>query len=440
MGGGACSTNRQRLKGAQQWNGSEERRYCRVPICRADKNVSVEPITPQPHNPADIFPADDAEPVFTVSFLLELPHSLRIGEVRFLVSDYGEDWPGWSAGALGFMAGFPPLPPKRQPRYRIEIKDAKTRGREPLRAANRAFPDWDRWMVSRRRRLGRRVRRVLSDLRGPVERKSIACVSLFIREEDALGAWGEEGFEWLSRCFDDALDILNQYIVVLAGMTDEVHISSLTRSDLPRLQPVNVTLEPPGVWSPISTTLDIHSFFPQGLPPERSAEEVANAVNVIYEYRAGRAPFVPFIELYQAAEHHLFSGRNAQSVISTATASEVLINTMLRVLWAQLELDPEKLPGALNCGFQNQLKDQIPKFLDVTLDLKDEQTPAGIWKRDCYDLRNRVVHEGHKPTSGEALACKVSLRLFANWLGESLKSDPRTTGLIGFLKWEPAAF
>jgi hypothetical protein len=199
---------------------------------------------------------------------------------------------------------------------------------------------------------------------------------------------------------------------------------------------MQVSVEPPDATPDLNTWLDIHTDFPEGLPYERSPEEIMGAVEAIHQYRAGRAPFVPFIELYQAAEHHLFSGRNAQSVISTATASEVLINTLLRVLWSELSLDPKKLAGVLACGFQNQMKDHIPTFLDAALDLRDEETPAGIWRRNCYDLRHRVVHEGHKPSTPEAFDCKRSLRTFSYWLGESLKPDPRTEGLAKFLKGE----
>ncbi len=43
----------------------------------------MEPITPREFDPSRIRPDDDAEPIAALSFLLELPHCLRINDVVF---------------------------------------------------------------------------------------------------------------------------------------------------------------------------------------------------------------------------------------------------------------------------------------------------------------------------------------------------------------------
>jgi len=113
-------------------------------------------------------------------------------------------------------------------------------------------------------------------------------------------------------------------------------------------------------------------------------------------------------------------------VIAACTATEVFINTLFRVLWVYLERDPEKLKGILTAGFKNQLTDLLPKFLDESLDLKDQSLPPGRWHAECYLLRNRVVHEGHKATAGEAYDSKVATGDFVRWIGKALSPDPRT--------------
>jgi hypothetical protein len=113
------------------------------------------------------------------------------------------------------------------------------------------------------------------------------------------------------------------------------------------------------------------------------------------------------------------------------------MNTLFRVIWAANELDPRELQGVLSCGFRNQLETHLPRLLDEGLDLKDEDSPAGIWYRDCYLLRNRVVHEGHKPTSAEALNSKLASGSFARLLGEALTDDLRTDGVKQFLLGRP---
>jgi hypothetical protein len=51
---------------------------------------------------------------------------------------------------------------------------------------------------------------------------------------------------------------------------------------------------------------------------------------------------------------------------------------------------------------------------------------------DCYLLRNEVVHEGHKPDDGEALAAKMATGAFTRWLGQSLTDDERLDGIKRF--------
>lgn len=190
-------------------------------------------------------------------------------------------------------------------------------------------------------------------------------------------------------------------------------------------------------WSSPSGTLDVHATIRDDLPAERPEEDVVGAVNIIHEARAGRVPFFQWLELYQASEHHLGSGRNDQSVVAACTATEVLVNTLFRVIWAAKELDSEKLAGVLSSGFKNQLQDHLPRFLDQDLDLADESAPPGRWHHDCYRLRNRIVHEGHKATSGEAFDSKVSTSAFARWIGAALSEDPRTNPIKALLQARP---
>jgi hypothetical protein len=386
------------------------------------------PVDPPPpdQDVNELLPASGAESVFTVAFLLELPHSIRVAETRFLVSESAHPWAGWTSEAMGALAGMPRLPDGLRPTHSIAIEQARVPAREPLLAAKLAFPDWDG------------VLQPESTEADPEEWRSVVQVSIFRVTHDLPEEPELQLLEWLSRSFDDALEILNQYLVILAGMTDEWHISSLSRIDLPPSIPY--TLRAHGSandWAGSSGWLDIHTWFPKGLDPVRPMEETANAAAIINEYRSGRMPFFDWVELYQSAEHHLGSGRAAQSVIAASTGIEVLINALFRVIWATNELDPGELRGVLSCGFRNQLETHLPRLLDERVDLKDEASPAGIWYRDCYLLRNRVVHEGHKPTSAEALNSKLATGCFARWLGEALTDDPRTDGVKQFLRGRP---
>jgi hypothetical protein len=67
--------------------------------------MHMEPLTPRDFDPDRIRPDEDAEPIVALSFLLELPHCLRIDDVAFLVSDRGGSWPGWNPDAIGYATG-----------------------------------------------------------------------------------------------------------------------------------------------------------------------------------------------------------------------------------------------------------------------------------------------------------------------------------------------
>ncbi len=389
----------------------------------------MEPLTPREFDSTRISPDEDAELIVALSFLLELPHCLRIDDVAFLVSDRGGTWPGWNPDAIGYATGMSMPAPEDdlKPRFRVEIKQTRVDGWVPLLVAKQAFPDWQAVEQSERP--------IGTTTRGANELRSVIQITIYDpasetpldQGDSGTGQFEHEVAEWLSRRLDEALAFLNQYLVILGGMRDEWHISSLSRIDLPRDTPWKLTFLPtPEGWTGPSGTMDAHTTLRDDLPEQRTQQEVIDAVNVVHAARAGKAPFFQFLELYQASEHHLGSGRNDQSVIAACTATEVFINTLFRALWACLERDPDKLRGALRAPFRNQLTELLPKFLTEALDLDDKSLPPGQWYAECYLLRNRVVHEGQKATAGEAYDSKVATGDFVRWICKALNPDPRT--------------
>lgn len=317
------------------------------------------------------------------------------------------------------------------------MKQTRVNGWVPLLAAEQAFPDW--------RRVERPDRPDGVTSRGADELRTVVQITIYeLAGETPLGKGegDDERFrhdvvEWLSRRLDEALLFLNNYVVILAGLRDEWHISSLSRIDLPREAPWKLDLFPaPDEWTGPSGTLDVHATIRDDLPEQRTEQEITDAIEAVHEARAGRAPFFQFVELYQAAEHHLGSGRNDQSVIAACTATEVLVNTLFRLLWTWLQRDPGKLEGVLAAPFRNKLVELLPKFLDEDLKLTDESSPPGRWYADCYRLRSRIVHEGQKASAGEAYDSKVATGDFARWIGKALRPDARTDWIRAFLQFE----
>src|ERR1700761_7165316 len=390
---------------------------------------------------SEYFPGPEAEPAFTLSFLFELPHPLRIEDCSFLVSEPGEPWKGWSRRAMAFSADFPDLPIGARPSHTVRIGQAKVRGPLSLDAATRVFRDWDKGVVPARHRWLRLLRLRLSALRGSRETRSAAAVSRFLTIEEFPEDGNFLAHDFLLRQVNDSLGILNEYLVTLAGMTDEWHISSVSRLDVQRYVPFMVTADPPfgpwGQWHDIVRVFDAHPYLQEDLPPDRSRQEVAAAAMAVQVYHSGGHPFFPFVELYQSAEHHLNSGRSAQSVIASCTAAEVFINTLFRVVGEALEADSKKLEGILECPFRNQLEHHLPRLLKVPMNIEDAGSITGRWWQDCYLLRNDVVHKGRKPDDPEAVAAKTATGAFTRWLGQNLKDDPRTDWIHRFAASPP---
>jgi hypothetical protein len=381
-------------------------------------------VTPRTPDPDRVFPDEGAEPIMAVTFGLELPFSLRVPELQFVVSRPGSGWDGWGPDEIGHLIDLrAKIPDGYEPHFRIALNHAAVMVPAPWSAAKLAFPDWEGFG---------------GDEEGHVdEARTTALVSVYTRMfETPFGDDDDRAVtEWLSRQFDDALGLLNDYLVILAAMHDEWHISRISRADLPRRAPFRLEIRPTRAGATSSSsTLDVHATLRDDLPDERDANELLAAVELIQRYREGRAPFWDWVQHYQAAEHHLGSGRYDQSVIAATTAMEVLVNIFFREVWEALELDPGQLTGVLGCGFKNQLTHQLPKFLSEPVDLDNEDLPPGRWYQDCYGLRNRTVHEGRGPTSAEAMDAKVATRAFAAWIGASMNEDERTAQIKWLLR------
>jgi hypothetical protein len=387
-------------------------------------------VNPRAPDPDRVFPDEGAEPIMTVTFGLELPFALRVPELQFVVSRRGPGWDGWELDEIGHLIDLEAkIPDGLEPHFRIALNQAPVTVPAPLSAAKLAFPGWAGFDEDEE-----------GDEDAVEVQRTTALVSAYTRaldspfggdDDDAMG-------EWFSRRFDDALNLLNDYLVILAAAHDEWHISRISRADLPRKAPYRVEIRPVGDGAKgFSSTLDVHATIRDDLPSEREADEVTLAVELIQAYREGRAPFFEWIQYFQAAEHHLGSGRYEQTAIAAATAIEVLVNIFFREVWESLELEPARLSGVLGCGFKNQLVDQLPKFLTEPVDLDDENLPPGRWYRDCYLLRNRTVHGGYRPSSAEAMDAKLATRAFASWIGASLQDDERTTQIKWILQTRP---
>lgn len=100
-----------------------------------------------------------------------------------------------------------------------------------------------------------------------------------------------------------------------------------------------------------------------------------------------------------------------------ATASEVLIKTLSYYLvWEEREHNGSNPPWAIRRSKLTRLfvgsllSEVLPGALGDYWADQAEADPLWKWRNDLYNTRNRVVHEGHRPTSSEAEASLSALQ------------------------------
>jgi hypothetical protein len=134
-------------------------------------------------------------------------------------------------------------------------------------------------------------------------------------------------------------------------------------------------------------------------------------------------PFLPILDFMVSSRAALARGQNAQCVIDATTGIELLVNTVI------LEVGPRKdaarysgsrLANILDAGFKNRLLDHYAKLLGVSPDISAEHDEIGRWWNRCYLLRNRVAHNGYRPSDAEAVDAVVTSEQLNHWTGSRL--------------------
>lgn len=124
-------------------------------------------------------------------------------------------------------------------------------------------------------------------------------------------------------------------------------------------------------------------------------------------------------------------GRYDLAVILSATATEVLIDGLLQMLWWEMSLTDGTTTAATAAAFLDSSNDSVArmnKYLNPLLG-GNWSTPNGAvqqWMAQTWKLRHRCVHGGYYPTHAEAAAALKSSKEFATFLFDRL-AEKRTS-------------
>lgn len=143
-------------------------------------------------------------------------------------------------------------------------------------------------------------------------------------------------------------------------------------------------------------------------------------------------PSVLWRERLADADHQFRGeGRYDLAVILSATATEVLIDGLLQLLWWEQSLtDPETTPKSVAAAFDAS-KDSVARMNRYLTSLlggnwSDPNGPVQQWIALTWKLRHKCVHGGYYPTHQETESALKSSHTFATFLFDRIAAKRNT--------------
>ena len=363
------------------------------------------------------------ETIVALTVVAELPHDLKISGRAVFAFERSKPWAGWDERSMATLAGYPPsLAEGRTPTFRLAFERTRIRSRLPLQAADKAFGRWIRPLLSKRQRMRRRIGLALASITGLRETVSVCGLTAFIPArlvpDDPTDGWIEERIAI-------AIEMLNGFLVALGVESGDARIGPITRGDLPAMVPVIAEEQPvdPSERRGLSWLVPIHPWRPNSRGGLRDEQSLMNAATLFRGALEGTTVWFPVLELGHLARRDGLAGRYSASIISAASAIEVLLSTIVREVGQIRGWSPSPIEGAIGSGLKNLLVNHVPPLLKISVDLEDHTSPWGLWWNHGYQLRNSVVHGGHSPSEEESDQAVVAAMHLVAAVGQTIHQE-----------------
>lgn len=141
-------------------------------------------------------------------------------------------------------------------------------------------------------------------------------------------------------------------------------------------------------------------------------------------------PVALFRDLASRGETLLGEGDYLSATLVTATASEVLIKTLAYVVVWEEKTQRSSNPAwamrrskILNAFPSTLTSEVLPGALGDHWKYAADTDPLWDWRESLYKLRNRIVHEGHRPSYEEASRGVASLHALSNHVADRLAAQ-----------------
>jgi hypothetical protein len=179
---------------------------------------------------------------------------------------------------------------------------------------------------------------------------------------------------------------------------------------------------PDGKRTGASFLYEVHGDVPIVASRENQQEDLEGIMLLHNLWNHDQLPLLSALELFQAAAGQ----RHAQAIISLGTCVEVMTSAVIRELSKARGEPDSRWQGILETGLKNQFEHHLGRYAGIDVDLNDPLNIAGRWWLRGYDVRNAVVHAGHKPSPTETREAFDAGVALINEIGEQLRQDPVT--------------
>lgn len=230
--------------------------------------------------------------------------------------------------------------------------------------------------------------------------KTVAELNLVTNTDKFHESEGQEGFDLMSFLFDLCIEKLNFFITsyLITTKDTSIHQVSIKMFEVGSM----FRFIKPDTWS-----YEIGLFLFHGnIPYQKTEISFEETQKVIWYANVINQKWNPFIlpeELMLNAKRNFATGFYREAIIYSQTAFETFARTLLSEFYKREGKSETELNQTFeNFGFIGVLKREFHVRIGGKWDITDDSTDLGIWYRDCYMRRNRIIHGGYNPSYDDA--------------------------------------
>lgn len=209
----------------------------------------------------------------------------------------------------------------------------------------------------------------------------------------------DEKFDFLSYLFDFCLEKLNFFIssYLITTKDTSVHRVTIKMFEIASM----FRFIEPSEWKYTKGLFLLHGNVPY-LKPELTQEETQKVIWYASVINQKWNPFIMPEELMLNAKRNFNDGFHKEAIIHSQTAFETFLRTLLTEFYKEENKSIEELNQVYNdFGFMGVLKREFHQRIGGQWNVTNDNTDLGIWYRDCYTMRNRIIHSGYDPNFDE---------------------------------------